>query len=117
LILELASLVLKKGWLHHSAVTLYVLASLVTPLAVWTGLADHERYDIHHPVLESHEELGLLTMWTALGSLIVLGIFARKLPRHFRTVFLAFLLLISGTVIATAHYGGRLVYEYGVGVK
>lgn len=115
--LEVLSLISKKESLHQTAKHLYVLAAIVTPFVVRTGFMEADELHLHHPVLEWHENFALLTMWTSLLSLPILWLFKKKIPRHFRLVFLVFLVLIVSSVSLAAYNGGRLVYEYGVGVE
>ena len=117
LILEVLSLIMKREGLHHSAKHLYVLAAIVTPFVVKTGLLEADELQIHHPVLALHRRFALLTMWTALASLPILWVFQKQISKHFRTIFLIFLVLIVASVSLAAYNGGRMVYEYGVGVE
>lgn len=47
----------------------------------------------------------------------ILAIIKRRSKKAFRIVFLIFLILTTDLVSITGYYGGRLVYEYGVGVE
>ena len=117
LVLEILSLILKKDSLHQTAKHLYVLAAIVTPLVVKTGLWEADELHIHHPVLALHRKFALLTMWIALVSLPALWLFQKKIANYFRLVFLIFLVVIVSSLSIAAYNGGRLVYEYGVGVE
>ena len=117
LVAEVLSRITKIESLHHCAQYLYVLAAIVAPFVVLTGLREADELHLHHPVVELHEKFGLLTMWTSLVSLPILWLFKKKMARHFRLVFLIFLVLIVTSVVLGAHYGGRLVYEYGIGTE
>ena len=68
-VMELLSLLLKKEGLHQTAKHLYITAAIVTPIVVQTGLWEKEELHLHHPIVELHEQFGLLTMWTSLVSL------------------------------------------------
>ncbi|MBP9855613.1 MAG: DUF2231 domain-containing protein, partial [Candidatus Omnitrophica bacterium] len=87
------------------------------PLVVLTGLQEANHLHLSHPVLTIHKNFGLLTMWTSLISLPVLWIVSQRNPKLFRAVFLIFVLAIAILVTVTGHQGGRMVYEYGVGIS
>ena|SRR3989338_4548701 len=114
--LEVLSLILKKDNLHRTALHIYILAALITPLAVLTGLQEAKHINLNHPILTTHKNFALLTMWGSLASLPILW-FVRKNTKVFRIVFLIFTLIIVIFVTIAGHNGGRMVYEYGVGVE
>jgi uncharacterized membrane protein len=114
--LEVLSLVFNKESLHRTALHIYVLAALTTPLAVLTGLQDAKHIHLNHPILTVHKNFAFLTMWGSLASLPILWLI-RKNAKVFRVVFLIFTLIIVTFVTITGHNGGRMVYEYGVGVE
>jgi len=116
LALEALSYFFKKETLHQSAVIVYVLAALTAPLTAWAGHLEEERLNLHHPLMERHETVALLTTWISLVSLPLLGLIQKKWRRYFRAVFFVFLLITAGLVVITAHWGGQMVYVYGVGV-
>lgn len=114
--LEVLSLVFNKESLHRTALHIYVLAALTTPLAVLTGLQDAKHIHLNHPILTVHKNFAFLTMWGSLASLPILWLI-RKNAKVFRVVFLILTLVIVTFVTITGHNGGRMVYEYGVGVE
>lgn len=114
---EILSLVSKKEALHKSALTIYMAATLLTPLVVATGLWEEKRLHLHHPLLERHELSGLLTMGISLISLPIIWFIKKRAALFFRTIFLMFLILITLSVTITAHLGGEMVYEYGIAVE
>ena len=114
---EILGLLLKKKMWQDAAVLLYGAAALALPLVVRTGLNELHEHNLHHPVAELHEELGLATMWTVLASLPALWAIHIKRRPWFAAVFVVLLLTASILVGLTAYNGGRLVYEYGVGVS
>lgn len=114
--LEVLSLVFKKDSPHRTALHIYILAAVITPLAVLTGMQDAKRINLNHPILTTHKNFALLTMWVSLISLPIFW-FIRKNIKVFRIVFLIFTLIIVTFVTVTGHNGGRMVYEYGVGVE
>ncbi len=115
--LDMVSLVLKKESLHKTALHIYVIAALMTPLVVRTGLWEEERFHLSHPVLDKHRLFALWTMWVSLMSLPVLWFIKQKSQRFFRVVFILLIIGVAGLVTLAGHNGGRMVYEYGVGVE
>ncbi len=113
---EALSLFFKNDTWHQTALHLYVLAALTTPFAVLTGLYEVDRFQLKHHVLNLHKNFGLLTMGVSLASLAILWFVSKKNPANFRAVFIIVLLLAVGFVSLAGFNGGRLVYEYGVGV-
>ena len=106
----------EKESLHKTAMHIYVIAALMTPLVVRTGLWEEERLHLGHPVLETHRMFALWTVWVSLMSLPVLWFIKQKSQKIFRVFFIIFLIVVAGLVTLTGHNGGRMVYEYGVGV-
>ena len=93
--LEILSLILKKESLHRTALQIYILAAIVAPFVVWTGLKEAEKWHlVNHPVLNLHRNFALLTMWSALITLPVLWIVKKRLSHAFRWMFLIFLLMV-----------------------
>ena len=114
--MEALSLLFKKDNLHWTAFHMYILATVITPFVVLTGLQEVEHLHLGHPILTIHKNFGLLTMCISLLSLPILWIVNKQNPKILRAVFLIFLLIIATFVTVTGHNGGRMVYEYGVGV-
>ena len=114
---EIISVIFKKDDFHHTAFYLYMVAAVFSPLAVQAGLWEEDFLHLHHPLLETHETFGLVTMWTALASLPVLWLVKTKKPGIFRKLFLIFTLIVAVTVSTAAYFGGEMVYEYGVGIS
>ena len=115
--LEALSLISKKESLHRSAVHMYILAALVSPVVVLTGLQDAEHIHLNHPILTTHRNFALLTMGGSLISLPVLWFVKEKNFKTFRILFLIFTIIIVTFVTIAAYNGGRMVYEYGVGME
>ena len=115
--LEAFSFFSKREIFHHSAVQLFVIATLFTPFTVGSGLWEEYRLHMHHPVLSTHKSWGILTITTAWLALLTLWFFYRRKSTNFRYVFIFSLILMAGLVAATAYFGGKLVYEYSAGVE
>lgn len=101
--LEVLGLVFKKEILRKAAWVNYVLGVIGAFFAVLSAWIENE--EIKHPVFYTHRALGY---WTLGISFI--GLF-------FRRYRILFLIAAAALVAAAGWYGGRLVYEYGVGVS
>jgi uncharacterized membrane protein len=115
--LDILSWVLRKEDLHKAALVVYVSATLLTPLVVWSGLFEQERLHLRHPVLAQHKLYAFVTMWVSLASLPVLWFFKKASSKVFRMIFTSLLLCLALAVSITGYFGGRMVYEYGAGVS
>ena len=107
----------KKDNLHRTAFHMYILATVMTPFVVLTGLQEAEHLHLSHPILTIHRNFALLTMWGSLVSLPILWLAKKKGEKLLRIVFIIFLLMLTGFLSITGHNGGRMVYEYGVGME
>lgn len=117
LVFEAISLVGKKESFHEAAKYVFVFASLMTPVVVQTGLWEFQKYQLHHPVAETHEHFALYTLGVSLFTL-VLFFFEKKVPAKLsRSIFLILLSIVVVLVLTTAYNGGRLVFEYGIGIE
>lgn len=117
LLMEWASFLFKKESFHRSAMHLYLLACALAPLAVWTGLQEAEHEHLKHPIVTLHRNFALTTLWVSWSGALLLGAVHRYCSKYFRAVFVVLLVLTAGLVTLTAYNGGRLVYEYAIGVK
>ena len=115
--LEILGLLLKKPALHDAAVIVYVLAAIASPLNAWTGLHAADEQNLHHPVLERHELFALITTWFSVASLPVLWFIRQKFSQYFRWLLILCMTIAVGCVTIAAYNGGRLVYEYGIGIE
>ena len=114
---EITGLIVRKDSLRQTAWFLYVFATLLTPLVVGTGLWEQDRLHLNHPILDQHKIFALFTMGVSLVTLPLLWFVKKKFLKYFHAFFVIILIAISGLVILTAHNGGRMVYEYSVGVE
>jgi len=115
--LELLARIVKNEQLHQSALLIYILGVAAMPLTAWAGLQEAAELHLRHPVLDIHKRFALLALWTSLASLPVLWFTHRQSQKLFRTVFLAILIFVVTEISIAAYNGGRMVYEYGVGVE
>lgn len=117
LVFEVVSRVFRHDRLHHAAFYMFIAATLITPWTVRTGEMQAHALNLHHPVLESHERFAELTLWLSVIAWPVVYFLSARHPRAARWVFLGALVALAVTVSLAAHFGGRMVYEYGVGVS
>jgi uncharacterized membrane protein len=113
---EILSLIFKKEQFHHTAFNMYVAAALLSPVVAMTGLWERDELHLRHRLVDLHQTFGLITMWTALASLVIFWFVHKKNPQQFRKVFLVFALILTVTVSTAAYFGGTMVYDYAVGV-
>ncbi|MCB9719706.1 MAG: hypothetical protein H6756_02435 [Candidatus Omnitrophica bacterium] len=116
-VFELLSIVFRREGLHKTAVNMYILAALVTPLVVRTGIWEAERLNLNHPILDAHRKYALWTMWGSLMSLPVLWLLKKEFTKYFRVIFFLILIGVVSVVSLAGHNGGTMVYEYGVGIE
>ena len=115
--LEVASLMLAKEILHQTAFHIYILAICIAPFTVLTGLFEANELHLNHPVFIIHRAFAFITLGISLMSLPVLAFFRTQGTKAYRIAFLIFLLMVTSSVSITAYNGGRMVYEYGIGVE
>jgi len=96
-----------------------IIGALGGVAAVLSGLQAEEHIahgDAVHRVMETHEKLALVT----LGIFTVLALWRllreRRMGTGERALALAAMLAGAGVLIATASYGGRLVFDHAAGI-
>lgn len=112
---EILSLIFKKDTLHKAAYCNYffgILGAVTAVLSAW-----RDNMFLKHSVFYTHRNLAYITLIVALISGAVLLLIKRKSPKALRIIFFIFLILIASLISLTAYYGGKLVYEYGIGVE
>ncbi|HEX9779878.1 MAG TPA: DUF2231 domain-containing protein [bacterium] len=113
----LATAVRKPSW-HRVALWNLGVGTLGASAAVWSGLRAAEvakhSFEIHQ-VMERHQTLGIATLVLAAVLAAARLIVRDRLPAWWRAFALLAVLALAGTLGYTAHLGGRLVYEFGVG--
>ena len=110
-------LLLKKDFLCKGAWLMFVLAVIAIPVVIYSGLLEADRLHLHHPVLTAHKNFAFVAMWLSLITFPVLWFMRAKNNKFFEMLFLIVLFAVSSLVGLAAHQGGRMVYEYGVGVS
>lgn len=112
---EILSLIFKKDTLHKVAYCNYffgILGAITAVLSAW-----RDNMFLKHPVFYTHRNLAYITLIVALISGAILLLIKRKSEKFFRIIFFIFLIVIASLISLTAYYGGKLVYEYGIGVE
>jgi uncharacterized membrane protein len=116
-IFETLSRLFKKEIFSQAAVLIYCFATFLTPLVVYTGLIEQARLHLNHPVLTQHKVFAFLTMGVSLISLPILWLLHKHSYKVFKNYFFIILLVLAVNVTLTGYYGGKMVYEYSVGVS
>jgi len=117
---ELTSLILRKPALRVVGFWTLVIGAIGGALAVISGLQAEEHIDhgeAVHRVMETHEKLALIT----LGTFAVVAIWRilreTRMAGAERALVLALSLGGTGFLLATASYGGRLVFDHAAGIR
>ena len=110
-------LLLKKDFLCNGAWLMFVSAVIAMPVVIFSGLLEADRLHLHHPVLTAHKNFAFTALWLSLIALPVLWFMRAKNNKFFQIIFLIVLFAVASLVGLAAHQGGRMVYEYGVGVS
>ena len=116
---ELAGLALRRPALRVAGFWTLMAGAIGGVLAVLSGLQAEEHLahgEAVHRVMETHERLGLVT----LGIFAVVAIWRllreSRMAGTERALVLALSIAGTGTLIATASYGGRLVFDHAAGI-
>jgi uncharacterized membrane protein len=116
---DLAGAVTHRPSLRTAGFWTMVAGAAGAALAVVSGLQAEEHIahgEAVHRVMETHEELALIT----LGIFVVLALWRigreRRMGSTERAVMLAASLGGLGALVATAVYGGKLVFEHAAGI-
>jgi uncharacterized membrane protein len=118
LLLSILGMVARRPSMHRVALWNLVLGTLGALAAVWTGLGAEgtvkHSFEIHE-VMEMHERFGIMTLGLGLVA-VGWGLASRRWPLGWmRGMGLFIVAGLVGVMALTAHLGGRLVYEFGVG--
>jgi uncharacterized membrane protein len=116
---DLAGAVTRRPSLRTAGFWAMVAGAAGAALAVLSGLQAEEHIahgEAVHRVMETHEELALIT----LGVFVVLALWRivreRRMGSTERAVVLAASLGGVGALVATAVYGGKLVFDHAAGI-
>jgi uncharacterized membrane protein len=116
---ELLALATRKESFRQVSFWTLIVGAIGGAAAVLSGLQAEESIahgDAVHRVMETHELLGFITL-AIFGVLAVWRIWReRRMGTTERTLALALSLGGAGVLIATAAYGGRLVFDHAAGI-
>jgi uncharacterized membrane protein len=116
---ELLALATRKESLRQVSFWTLIVGAVGGAAAVLSGLQAEENIahgDAVHRVMKTHELLGFITLAT-FGVLAVWRIWReRRMGTTERALALALSLGGAGVLIATAAYGGRLVFDHAAGI-
>lgn len=115
----LCGMFFKKENLLESGRWSLCLAALGTAAAVFTGLegANTVMHDEEvHRIMMVHQNLGIFIL---IASVLLAGasFFFKKMNLPLKLVFLGLIGLINVLLLQQNDFGGRMVYQYGVGTK
>ena len=116
---DLAGALTRRPPLRVAGFWTLVVGTLGAALAVVSGLQaeDHIAHgDAVHRVMETHEELGLITL--GICALVALWRIVRekRMGGTERSAALVLSLVGTGTLVATGVYGGKLVFDHAAGI-
>ncbi|WP_228035842.1 DUF2231 domain-containing protein [Oculatella sp. LEGE 06141] len=110
---------MKKQSLSNAGWWCFALGVVAAIVTVFTGLQAEETVSLSqeaHEVLESHEHFQIYST-VVLKALLVWRSIKRGVLPNPSIVYLAITAIAVGTVLFGSHYGGQLVYQYGVGTS
>jgi uncharacterized membrane protein len=120
-IFELIGRAVDLDWWRKAAFAMLIFGVLAAAGAVWSGNEAGEAAEKQHvpeAAIESHEDMGKLTLWLGLAAVIA-RFFAGRI-RATRRVLpgVALVLHLAAAVVVgiAAHRGGMLIFQHGAGV-
>jgi uncharacterized membrane protein len=118
-VFELLALATRRDSFRQASFWTLMVGALGGVAAVLSGLQAEEEIahgDAVHRVMETHELLAFVTLGV-FGVLAAWRLWReRRMGTAERAVALAFSLVGVGVLIATANYGGRLVFDHAAGI-
>jgi uncharacterized membrane protein len=118
-IADLVALVSKREWLRQVSFATLVVGAIGGAAAVVSGLQAEDNIahgEAVHRVMETHEQLGLIT----LGVFGILTIWRLVRERKMQFLERSLVLICSmggvGVLFATANLGGRLIFEHAAAI-
>ena len=118
LLFEVLRLVTKKEMFGEAARWNMIFGGLAAIVTFATGLLAESHVVIAggaKEVFEHHETFGYITMILAVV-LLIWHLAPGRLYRRFYSFYLVILVAVVVSLSVGAYYGGRLVYDFGVGV-
>jgi len=129
LVLDLGALLFRRRiWMDKAAATLYFFGTVGAAAAYLTGIKASESMwrisENAQATMGDHKDLALVTL-LAFSAITLLRVMASWLARNDKVVPIGFFRLLgviagmAGIIllVATADFGGRLVYRHGIGVQ
>ena len=113
--IQVLGLLFRKDAWCQSAWVMYHLFVVSVPVVILSGLWEEQRLGLEHPLLDTHKQFGFAALWVSLAAFLILWVIRVKKFKIFQNVFLISLLVATILIILTAHYGGKMVYESGIG--
>lgn len=110
---------LKKLSLSNAGWWCFVVGVIAAIVTVFTGLQAEESVSLSqaaNEVLEQHEHFQIYSTVVLTGLLIWRGVKRGVLPNP-PIVYLIITAIAVGAILFGSHYGGQLVYQYGVGTS
>ncbi len=124
-LLEAIGILLKKKAFSNAATVILFIAVIFSVFAVLTGNSAEEYLKSFSPsrevlnIEEIHQTYATILMWYFTALLFLKIYFKTKKNLNFKRELIILILGILGLlfVYKTGEYGGKMVYDYGVGTK
>ncbi len=104
----------KAAWINMIFAGAAILAAVLTGFSAEDSVIQTNEV---HELMEIHETLGVIIAGIAAIMLTWRVFNQRPLSRTQTGMYLVIGFICLGLIIATGYYGGKMVYEHGVGVK
>ncbi len=126
-IFEFSGLIFNKDYLQKSALLLLIFGIIFLIFSVLTGNQAFEVFKNNYPdkfsfynhLIKEHETYATISVW--YNSLVLFFrtylILKKKFTRKYQFIFVLLSFIGAILILITARYGGRLVYEYGIGTQ
>jgi len=117
LLFDVLGYFLKKQSLSHAGWWCFALGVISAIVTVFTGIQAEHTVSVSgeaHEILEQHEHFQTYSTIVFVGLLIWRSITRGAIPRLAIAYFIVTAIAVAA-ILYGSHYGGRLVYEYGVG--
>lgn len=117
LLFDILGYFLKRESLSHAGWWCFSLGVVSAIVTVFTGMQAEDTVSLSpaaHEVLETHEHFQIYSTIALTGLLIWRSLRRNILPR-WAGIYLIVSAIAVSAILYGSHFGGRLVYEYGVG--
>ncbi|MEJ5351315.1 MAG: DUF2231 domain-containing protein [Melioribacteraceae bacterium] len=124
-IFELAGFMLKKEYLTKSSYILLIFGILSAILSVFTGnqayqsVINNVTQNELINLIERHQDYATMTVWyfTFLFFVRTYLLIKKKFFRKYQLILVLLSFIGAIFILLTAHFGGELVFKYGLGTK